>query len=446
MWEPEGSLSFELLGRFGKAYEADPNNALFESIIAQNGLRSTALRRRAVQNDPLVFSLELPKVKATNQKKSGRCWAFAGLNLLRGTVAKSLGADPETFELSQNYTTFYDKLEKANSFYEAVLESAGRRTDDRALLFLLEQGMAQGGTWQFLRELVKKYGVVPKEIMPETKDSEEADPYTQVLSTKLRRDAAVLRRMLRGGASAVEARAEKEKMLEGVFGILCKVLGRPPEMFTYEYYDKEKNYRRLEPLTPAAFFEKTIGADLDEYVVVGDNPAEGREYGKLYCEREYIANVWKRSRQVYLNLGIDELKALTLRSLQNGEPVVFACNVTQDSNRELELFDSGLYDYEKLLGVELSMPKAEMLEYRDISAEHMMLFTGANVVDGKVNRWKVENSWGDEKCNKGFFVMSDGFFDRYVLQCVAKKKDLLPEQSAMLEQAPIVFEPWDPMH
>lgn len=443
---PEGSLTPEMLGQFRRQYAADPYNQLLENIITQNGLKNTALRGKAVQQDQMVFSIELPKVKATNQKKSGRCWAFAGLNLIRGTVAENLGADPEEFELSQNYTTFFDKLEKANSFYESVILFHDQQPLDRELLFLLESGMEQGGTWQYFRELVKKYGVVPKSVMPETKDSEEAADYTRLLSKKLRRDAAELRRMLRGDKAMDEIRAVKARRMAEVYAMLCKVLGQPPESFSYEYYDKSGRYRRIDTLPPAEFTRRYLTVDLDDYVVVGNDPSFNKEYGKVYQERDYVSDIWKLSSQRFLNLKIDDMKSLALRTLRSREPVCFACNVTQDSNRDLEVFDDELYQYDRLFHLDFTMTKAEMLDYRDIAPEHMMLFTGVNLADGRPNRWKVQNSWGDEKRNKGFFVMSDRFFDLYVLQCVIHKKYLSPDQLRMLEQRPVVFEPWDAMH
>lgn len=446
MEKPEGSLSPELLAEFQSAYEADPYNKLLENIITQNGVKNTALRRDTVTRDRLVFSVELPKVKVTNQKKSGRCWAFAGLNLLRRKAAFHLGADPEEFELSQNYTTFYDKLEKANSFYESILLFQGQKPLDRELLYLTTTAMAQGGTWEYFRELVKKYGVVPQAAMPETKDSEEADTYTRLLSKKMRRDAIELRRLLGEGKSVSEVRSVKDTFLTELYGMLCKVLGQPPENFSYEYYDKDKKYHRLEQTTPLEFSRKYLDVNLDDYAVIGNVPTFNKEYGKLYEERDYVSDIWKVSHQKFLNLKLEEMKGLTLRVLQDGEPVCFACNVTQDSNRDLELFDSELYQYEKLFGLDLSMSKGDMLDYKDTEPEHMMTFTGVNIVDGKPNRWKVENSWGDEKKNKGFFVMSDRFFDLYVFECVIPKKYLSPEQKQMLEQPPVVFEPWDAMH
>lgn len=446
MERPEGSLTPQMLSEFKTTYEADPRNKILENIITQNGLKHAALCRDAILQDRMVFSLELPKAKATNQKKSGRCWAFAGLNLLRRKVAARLGADLEDFELSQNFTTFYDKLEKANSFYESVLLFQGQKPLDREMLYLMTTGMDQGGTWDYFRELVKKYGIVPKSVMPETVDSEEADAYTQLLSKKMRRDAVELRRMIRGGKSVAEVRAVKEKHMKEIYGMLCKVLGQPPERFRYEYYDKDKKYHCLEETTPLEFSRKYLDVDLDEYAVIGNVPSFNKEYDRLYQERDYVSDVWKMSSQRFLNLDLDEMKDLTLRTLRDGEPVCFACNVTQDSNRDLELFDDELYQYDKLFGLDFSMSKGDMLDYKDIEPEHMMLFTGVNLVDGRPNRWKVENSWGDEKKNKGFFVMSDHFFDLYVFECVIPKKYLSSEQKKMLEQKPVVFEPWDSMH
>ncbi len=442
----ERSLTEGMLREFAQGYAGDPNAKLMESIIVHNGVKNAALNADAVKRARSVFSVELPAVKITNQKKSGRCWAFAGLNLLKRKAAAKLGADLEKFELSQNYTTFYDKLEKANNFYEAVIAFGDRELLDRELLFLLDSAVEQGGTWQYLRELVKKYGVVPREVMPETKDSEEAGTLTDLLATKVRKDAVTLRGMLHAGKPAGEIREAKRGMLRGVYGMLCRMLGQPPLSFTYEYLDKDKKYHRLEKQTPQVFYKSIAESSLDDLVLVGNFPSHGRKPGGLYRLKPYMANIYGVSEQVVLDLPLEDVKKMTVRTLEDGEPVWFGCNVTRMSNRDLEIFDEGLYNYEQLLGVDLHMSKAEMLDFRDIHCEHAMVFTGVNISDGKPDRWKVENSWGDEKHNKGIFVMGDGFFDNYVLECAIDRKYLSEAQLELLKQEPVEVYPWDAMY
>ena len=441
-----GDITYKMLQGFSEKYNSDYRNKMMESIITANGIKNAALNKEAVNRDINVFSIELPKVKICNQKKSGRCWAFAGLNILKREAAKKLDIDLETFELSQNYITFYDKLEKANNFYETIIDFKDKDLMDRELVLVLNEGLYEGGHWQYFIELVRKYGVVPKNIMPESKDSEDAGVLTSLLSTKVRKDAIELRKLLKSGAGIDEIEAVKQRKLLEVYGMLCKILGQPPEKFNYEYVDRNSKYNIIQGITPMEFYKKYVGVSLDDYTVIGNIPMYNKEYGKLYKEKGYIANVKDQSNQYFLNLKIEELKDLVVQSLKNGEPVYFACNVSRMSNRDLEIFDDEIYQYGKILGIDLSMSKGELFEYREISFEHLMVFTGVNIVNDVIDRWKVENSWGDEKQNKGFFVMNDNFFEKYLLHCVINKKYLSNGQLRLLDQDPVLFDPWEPIH
>lgn len=441
-----GDITYKMLQGFSEKYNSDYRNKVMESIITVNGIKNAALNKEAVNRDINVFSIELPKAKICNQKKSGRCWAFAGLNILKREAAQKLDIDLETFELSQNYITFYDKLEKANNFYETIIDFKDKDLMDRELVLVLNEGLYEGGHWQYFIELVRKYGVVPKNIMPESKDSEDAGVLTSLLSTKVRKDAIELRKLLKSGAGIDEIEAVKQRKLQEVYGMLCKILGQPPEKFNYEYVDRNSKYNIIQGITPMEFYKKYVGVSLDDYTVIGNIPMYNKEYGKLYKEKGYIANVKDQSNQYFLNLKIEDLKDLVVQSLKNGEPVYFACNVSRMSNRDLEIFDDEIYQYDKILGIDLSMSKGELFEYREISFEHLMVFTGVNIVNDVIDRWKVENSWGDEKQNKGFFVMNDNFFEKYVLHCVINKKYLSNGQLRLLDQDPVLFDPWEPIH
>lgn len=438
-------ITSEMLEGFSKSYNSDSSNKMMESVITMNGIKNVALNKEAVNRDIDVFSIELPKVKITNQKKSGRCWAFAGLNLLKREAAKNLNIDLENFELSQNYTTFYDKLEKANNFYETIIEFKDRDLGDRELYSVLEDALYQGGKWQYFKELVKKYGVVPKVVMPETKDSEDAGTLTMLLSSKVRKDAVKIRSMFKDGKSIDDVRNAKSSMLQEVYSILCKLLGQPPVEFKYEYIDKDKKYNVIPKITPVEFYKKYVGTSFDDYAEIGNFPMHNKEYGKVYKNVDYASNITGTSNQHLLNVEIDDMKKAIVKSLKDGEPIYFGCNVTQMSNRDLEIFDDDMYQYSKILEVDFSMTKEEMIDYHEISFEHVMVLTGVNITDGKIDRWKVENSWGDAKQNKGFFIMNDNFFDKYVLNCIINKKYLSNDELQLLKQEPVLINPWEPI-
>lgn len=438
-------ITIKMIQDFNKKYKSNPKNKLMESIINTNGIKNVALNKEAINRNQNVFSIELPKVKITNQKKSGRCWAFAGLNLFKREIAKNLNLDLENFELSQNFIIFYDKLEKANNFYEAIISFKDKDLLDREFLEILDWALYEGGYWQYFSELVKKYGIVPKNIMPETKDSEDSEVLISVLSSKARKDAIKLRNLLKEEVNIDEVRDVKQQMLQEVYDILCKTLGEPPSKFRYEYIDKDKKYNIINSITPIEFYEKYVNTSVDNYVVLGNVPMHNKEFKKLYRQRIYISNLVEKANPYFLNLEINEIKDLVIKTLKGGDPVCFDCNVRKMGNRDLEIFDDEIYQFDKVLGLDLKMNKAELLDFRDIRIQHLMVFTGVNIVKNKVERWKVENSWGDEKQNKGFYVMNDNFFDKYVLECVINKKYLTDEQLKLLQQEPIIFDPWEPM-
>ncbi|MGE5329516.1 MAG: aminopeptidase C [Deltaproteobacteria bacterium] len=438
-------ITFDQLKVFKEKYRSKPNNKLMESIITTNGIINVARNKDAINRNKNVFSIELPRVKISDQEKSRRCWAFAGLNLLKRQVAQSLNIDIETFELSQNYIVFYDKLEKANNFYESIIKFREKELLDREMLVVLDWALYEGGHWQYFTELVKKYGVVPKAAMPETKDSKDSAVLTEILNTKVARDAIKLKRMLKELQDLERIREEKNKMLEQVYNILCKVLGEPPEKFEFEFYDKNNSYKRIDFVTPLDFYAQNVKIKIDDYIVVANVPMHNKQYNKIYKEREYIADIIEKSNHYFFNIELNEMKELVVKTLKDGEPVYFDTHFHKNNDAELEIFDAELYQFDKVLEVDLEMSKEELLDYREIRLQHMMLFTGVHIVDDKILRWKVENSFGSQKRNEGYYVMNDNFFNKYVLECVINKKYFTEEQLKFIEKEPIMFEPWEPM-
>ncbi len=76
---------------------------------------------------------------------------------------------------------------------------------------------------------------------------------------------------------------------------------------------------------------------------------------------------------------------------------------------------------------------------------HAMAFTGVDVVDGKPRRCRVENSWGDDVGEKGFFLLTDSWFDEYVFEIAAHKSVLSRQLQEALVQEPIILPAWDPI-
>lgn len=414
-----------------------------KNAVTENGLKASAKNGEAQRATRQSFSVKLKQGAVTNQKQSGRCWMFAALNTFRFRIIRKLNL--ENFELSQSYLFFYDKLEKANFFLESILDTLDEPTGGRLIAWLLSSPMNDGGQWDMLCGLVDKYGVVPKYAMPESKASSASGEMDSVLTVKLREDACRLRSAYTAGAKREELAARKEEMLGEIYRILCICLGEPPKSFDFEVEDKDGKYIRDCGLTPQAFFEKYVGLNLDDYISIINAPTADKPYHRSYSVK-FLGSV-KEGRPVrYLNLEIGELKKAAIAQMKDGSPVWFGCDVGKCSTRDGGVMDTNIYKLEELLGVKFGMDKAERLDYGESLMTHAMVFQGVNLdEDGNPNRWRVENSWGEEPGEKGYYVMSDDWFDEYMYQIVVDKKYLPEELVAEYETEPIMLEPWDPM-
>lgn len=438
----EKNITFAQLESYEKAFAADSAKNIAMRAVTANGVKKSATNPNVQREDRHIYSISLEQGKITNQKASGRCWMFAALNTMRFEVMKKLNL--ETFELSQNYTLFYDKLEKANYFLECILDTLDEPTDGRLISHLVRDPLGDGGQWDMLCNLIDKYGVVPKDAMPETVPSSATYEMASYMTKKLREDACILREAHKAGKSADELRAEKEEMMKTMYDILCISLGTPPKTVTLEVRDKDKKFIRDENLTPKQFFEKYVGWNMNDYISLINAPTADKPYHKTYTVK-MLGNV-KEGRPIkYLNLPIEDLKNAAIAQLKDGEPVWFGSDVGQESNRD-GIMDMNLYSVDELFGTTFGMNKAQRLDYGESLMTHAMVFQGVNLDEnGKPTRWRVENSWGKDAGCEGYYVMSDEWFDEYTYQIVVNKKYLTAEQQQELEQAPIELEPWDPM-
>ncbi|MCD8396070.1 MAG: C1 family peptidase [Lachnospiraceae bacterium] len=437
------SVTTEDIFHFEELFDADRANRVAMYAVTANGVNAAATNYQAAREVTHDFSISLEHGKITNQKQSGRCWMFAALNVMRAQVMKKTGM--ETFELSQNYTVFYDKLEKANYFLESILSTLDEPTDGRLMAHLLSEPENDGGQWDMLCSLVEKYGLVPKSAMPESTVSSATRELDAYLTEKLREFACVLRCGHAEGKSAEALRGMKFSMMETVYNMLCIGFGKPPKTFDFEYRDKDKNFHRDTNLTPKTFYEKYIGLNLSDYISLINAPTADKPYYRSYGV-EYLGNVFEGRAVRYVNLPIEELKKAAIAQMKDGEPVWFGCDVGKRSERKSGVLDTENYALEDLFQTEFSMTKAERLDYGQSLMTHAMVLQGVNLDEnGKPNRWQVENSWGEETGNEGYFVMSDRWFDEYMYQVVVNRKYLSKEILDAYDSEPIMLKPWDPM-
>lgn len=437
------SITKEALVQLEQNFDSNVLNKVAMNAVTNVRLVKSAINNEAFRTSRHEFSISLKQGNITNQKQSGRCWMFAALNTMRFEVMEKLNL--ETFELSQNYPLFYDKLEKSNYFLESILNTLDEPLNGRLLHWLLDAPVNDGGQWDMFVGLVQKYGVVPKDAMPETAASSGTREMDRYITLKLREDACILRTSYEAGAGLEELQQKKEEMLEEIYRMLCICLGKPPKSFTFETRDKDNNFIREENITPLDFFNKYVGINLDDYVSLINAPTADKPYNRSYTVR-YLGSV-KEGRPVrYLNVTSDELKRVAIAQMQDGKPVWFGCDVGKCSVRENGMLDLNSIQVDKLMSVTFGMNKAQRLDYGESMMTHAMTFQGVNLDEsGKPNRWRVENSWGKDAGKDGYYVMTDEWFDEYTYQVVVNKKYLTEEQIAAYEAEPIELQPWDPM-
>lgn len=425
-----------------KCLEETFDRQLRNSIL-NVGIEKTALNHNSKIEMQHTFSIDLHSDKITSQKRSGRCWLFAGLNIMRPKIIKELNLG--NFEFSQTYLMFFDKLEKANYFLENILETLNESTDSRLVNWLLSSPLGDGGQWDMFTGIIDKYGVVPKYAMPETFHSSSSGRMNSILTLKLREYASTLRNMCKEGTDIEILKSMKRDMLIEFYRLCTMFLGIPPDKFTFECKNKDNEFHRNSNVTPKEFYRKYVDIDLGEYISIINAPTEDKPFNRTYTVK-YLGNVVGGNPVTYLNVDIATLKELTLKQLKDEIPVWFGCDVGKNMIKDKGILDMNSYDYDGVLHTEFRLDKAGRLDYGESLMTHAMVFTGVNITnDGTPNRWKVENSWGKKPGDEGFFVMSDEWFEEYTYQVVVHKKYLDKELLKALSLEPVVLEPWDPM-
>ena len=433
-------ISFEQLNEMKLHYQNKPMQKALSRVIVKNELQGLFEKLEVKPSIQFKFSHEIKTMPVTYQKQSGRCWLFAGLNVLREIVAKDLGM--KEFELSQNYVAFYDKLEKINYFIEVMDDFLTCDQDDRTLQHILKTGIQDGGQWDMFVSLIEKYGVVPKEAMVETQSSSNTRFMNQLINIKLRQYAANARHLVLDQKED-EIPALKHQTLDELYTFLVTNFGMPPQVFDLEYM-KDDTYQIIKGLSPQNFYKNYLKDILKDYVSIIHAPTKDKPFMKTYTV-QYLGNVIGGKPIKYLNLEMDDMKELVLKQLQNNELVWFGADVSRFGDREAGIWDDNQFDYDEMLEMSLYMTKEDELDYAMSSMNHAMVITGVNLDDQKPNRFKIENSWGDKNGNKGYYLMTDSWFDRYVYQAVIHKNYLTKEQLEAWDQKPITLKPWDPM-
>lgn len=432
----QGGLSGQVLSEIRKGYEGTATDKALRNAMNNASLPVLAKNaERSVMIDTHFSDMVKTKGR-TNQKQSGRCWLFTGLNVLRASTIDRF--DLGDFQFSQNYCFFYDQLEKANLFLQAVIDTREKPFEDRTVDWLFAHPISDGGTFTGVADLVTKYGVVPSDVFPETLTSNSTSAVRGQLATLLRQDGLKLRE----AGKKADLQQMKVDMLKEVYRILVLTLGNPPTEFEWTRRDAKGNAVSTKTYTPQSFCKEYVSQDLENnYVMLMNDPC--REYGKVY-EIEYDRHTYDGHNWVYVNLPIEQIKEMAIASIKGGDAMYFSCDVAKFLDRDRGVCDLNNFDYESLLGVQFTMDKRERVQTHASGSSHAMTLIAVDLKDGKPEKWMVENSWGDSGW-KGNIIMTDEWFNEYMFRLVVEKKYVPADVQALLSQKPILLPAWDPM-
>ena len=435
-----GGISPEMLKEISKGWSGSSADKAIRNAIGTTPINTLAVNAENAAMIDTEFSDKVTIHGITDQKSSGRCWLFTGLNVLREAAIEKHGLG--NFEFSQCYCFFWDQLEKSNLFLQGIIDTRDKPSDDREVDWLFEHPIGDGGTFTGVADLVSKYGLVPSDVMPETAAANSTAQMTGHLKTLLRQYGLELRGMAADAGKAkgkkaaeLESRLQERKtqMLQDVYHILALCLGVPPSEFEWQG----------RTMTPLQFSQEMLETDLQgDYVMLMNDPA--REYGKLY-EIQYDRHMYDGQNWLYLNLPLDRIKEMAIASIKAGTAMYFSCDVGKYFDRSKGVLDLANYDYESLLGVKFTMDKKERVLTHASGSSHAMTLIAVDIKEGKPVKWMVENSWGPSSGYHGCLIMTDEWFNEYMFRLVVERRFVPEDLKPLLQQTPVLLPAWDPM-
>lgn len=438
-----GGISPDQLSTIKKGYQNSAENRALRNAIVTNDINKLAVNFDNVNAFDAHFSHKVDIKAITDQKSSGRCWMFTGMNVLRSkAIAKHhLPAD---FQFSQIYTFFWDQLEKSNLFLQAIIDTRTLPMNDQKVEWLFKNPLSDGGQFTGVANLVAKYGIVPSEAMPETNSSNKTSQFAGILKLKLREYGLELRDMAaKKGTTEAALQTRKVEMLQVIYRILALNFGEPPTEFSWTQRDASGKIVETKTYTPESFREKFANEDFSKYYMIMNDPT--REYYKVY-EIEYDRHVYDGDNWKYLNLPMDEIAAMAIASIKDGTAMYFSCDVGKFLNREKGYLDINNYDYASLFGVEFPMDKKQRVSTFASGSSHAMTLCAVDLDENdKPVKWMVENSWGASSGHNGFLIMTNEWFNEYMFRLVVEEKYIPEKTLKLFDQKVIMLPAWDPM-
>lgn len=439
--QTNGGITPDMLKQIKQAYEGTAADKAIRNAISNNDINKLAVNSESKNHLDTYFSHKVNSKGITNQQSSGRCWLFTGLNVLRADMMARYGMGE--FYFSQNYSFFWDQLEKANLFLQGIIDTRQKPMDDKMVEWLFKNPIGDGGQFTGISDNLMKYGVVPAEVMVETYSSEHTGRMANLIGLKLKEFALDLREQAARGAKPADLEKKKTEMLGTVYRMLVLNLGEPPTSFTWTRKDAKGNPVETKEYTPQSFYQEYIGRDLkNEYVMLMNDPS--REFYKLY-EIDYDRHVYDGKNWTYVNLPIEDIKQMAIASIKDSTMMYFSCDVGKFFDRERGLLDVNYLDYGSLMGTSFGMDKKERIQTFSSGSSHAMTLMAVDLdANGKPKKWMVENSWGPG-ANAGHLIMTDNWFNEYMFRLVVDKKYITDKVKDVLRQQPTRLPAWDPM-
>lgn len=437
-------ITKEFLQNSREKFYEDRANRVAQRAAVNNGLVEASVDRGEDERNRHTFNIELKEKEIRNQKQSGRCWMFAALNLMEYKLCRKYNL--KGFELSKNYTLFFDKLERCNYFLDSIIRTLDEDLDGRLVSHILTDPMGDGGQWDMIKNIIKKYGLVPSYAMKESVNSSATANLNNYLTKILRMYAKNLRDSYKEEKDLEKLKKMQEEYMKKIYDVLSISLGTPPEKFDFEVRNEDEEFICDKNLTPQEFLKKHVEVNLDDYISLINAPTKDKPYFKSYTV-DFLGNVMELDKVRYVNVPVEVMKEGILKQLKDGEPVWFGCDVAQFFYRKGANLDLSTLKIFDLLNVEYDLSKEERLDYKESLMTHAMVFVGCDYDEEnkKINRYKVENSWGKDAGDRGYLVMSDEWFDEYMYQALINKKYLEEKVIKAYSEEPIHLKPWDPM-
>lgn len=434
------ALTPDMLKSLEDAVPMTPQLRAVRDALANNSVRSLVINPDVENKTDSLFTKEITEPGSiANQKQSGRCWLFAGLNALRPAVISK--QKMKDFMLSQAYEQFYEELEAANRSLELAISLRHEPIHSRRMDTFLKYLINDGGNWNYVRALIQKYGAVPESVMPDDFAASHTDEMAALLGTRLRKAVIEIRKQSDNGADETQLRQLKMATLQDIYKILELCLGQPPKTFAWRYETKDDKVSSLENYTPQTFRAKFLDEDLERYVSFANYPGQPM-HARL--EWAWERNMADQPNLEAVNIEMKELVDMTLKSVLADQPVWFAADAGAEGDKKKGLWIEDVEDKSDLFGMDFSMSKGDALAYDNGTPDHAMVITGVDVRDGVPVKWKVENSWGKKAGDKGWFIIGNDWFDKHVFQVIIDRRFVPPSLLDLTKQKPVLLPPWDP--